>query len=213
MTKAEIEQLQSDMNGFTKQHLRDFAPIIVDGDRGHATNRRIVICKFFLGYTGEEQRSHRLTPPFRERLERPNLKSITPKEMRELGVERRAAQHKRARQRVAPGVTTFDSRPVAKWMKPYLDFARKNGWTGTLNSGFRDPEESEQECFKICGAPSCAGKCAGKSSNHSGKTKPHGALDVSDFERFGKLMQQCPLEPRILNDLPDDPVHFSTTGH
>ena len=118
MTKKEVKQLQRDMNDFTTKRLKNFPFIIVDGDRGFATNRRIVMCKFFLGYTGKSKRSHRLTPPFREQLEHPNL--IEPEEMRKLGVERRAAQHKRARERVPAGVTTFDAQPVAKWMVPYL---------------------------------------------------------------------------------------------
>ncbi len=152
-------------------------------------------------------------PQFRERLKRPNSSKVMPPEMKKLGEERRHKQHERAQRPVAAGATTFDGRPVAKWMKPYLDFARENGWTGTLNSGFRDPDESEELCFQICGAPSCKGLCAGKSSNHSGKTKPQGALDVSDFQRFGELMKACPIEPRIFNDLPNDLVHFSATGH
>ena len=213
MTKAEVKELQRELNDFTDKRLMFYPPIIVDGDRGEDTNARIVKCKWFIGYTGKEQRSHRLTPPFRERLARPNLKTLVPEEMRKLGEERRAAQHERARAKVPEGVTKFDNRPVAKWLAPYLEFARKNGWTGTLSSGFRTPEESEEECFKLCGAPSCPGTCAGVTSNHGGKTKPQGALDVTDFESFGRLMAECPLDPRIFNDLPNDHVHFSATGH
>jgi hypothetical protein len=213
MTKAEVEQLQRDLNRFTDRFLERFAPLMVDGVRGPLTNRRIVKCKFYIGYTGERQRSRHASPMFRKRLNRPTSRKVVPVEMIELGEERRREQHERAQQRPPAGVTLFDGRKVARWMKPYLDFARNNGWQGTLNSGFRDPAHSEQLCFQICGAPSCRGLCAGQTSNHSGKTKPKGALDVSDFARFGQLMQGCPLEPRIFNDLPDDHVHFSATGH
>lgn len=48
-------------------------------------------------------------------------------------------------------------------------------------------------------------------TNHSGKTRPKGAVDVSDFVRFAQLMQRCTLQPRIFNDLSSDPVHVSAT--
>jgi Putative peptidoglycan binding domain len=116
----------------------------------------------------------------------------------------------------APGagtVGTFDGKPVASWLIPYLSWARANGWKGRLNSGWRDPEYSEKLCWDICGAPTCPGRCAGRNSNHSGSVKPKGAIDVSYPQQFGQLMARCPLTPRIFNDLPDDPVHFSATGH
>ena len=46
-----------------------------------------------------------------------------------------------------------------------------------------------------------------------GRVKPAGAIDVTHYEEFGRLMQSCPYEPRIFNDLPADRVHFSATGH
>jgi len=209
MTKAEVTKLQRAMNRFTEKFLENFAPIIVDGDRGKSTNRRISECKIYLGYKGGAQRSHRVTELFRQRLKNPD---ILPAEMKELAEERRRKQHERARKTVA-GAAKFDTRLIAPWMKPYLDFARANGWKGTLTSGFRDPAHSEEVCFDMCGQPSCPGKCAGLTSNHSKKTKPKGAVDITDIARFARLMQQCPLEPRIFNDLPADPVHFSATGH
>jgi hypothetical protein len=209
MTKQEVRKLQRAMNRFTARFLENFPPLMVDGDRGHATNRRISECKLYLGYKGGTERSHRVTQLFLKRLANP---VILPPAMMELAEERRRKQHERARQRVA-GTATFDGRQVASWLKPYLDFARANGWKGTLNSGFRDPAHSEELCFHICGHPSCPGLCAGRTSNHSGKTKPKGAVDVSDFARFAQLMQSCPLKPRIFNAVASDPVHFSATGH
>ena len=98
-------------------------------------------------------------------------------------------------------------------MKPYLDWARAHGWQGTLNSGYRTPEYSEHLCKGICGAPSCPGRCAGRSSHHSIRVKPGGSIDVSDYVRFGELMRQCPYSPRIFNNLPNDRVHYSSTGN
>ena len=45
------------------------------------------------------------------------------------------------------------------------------------------------------------------------KQKPHGAVDVSDYTRFGQLMRRAPFRPRIFNALgPTDPAHFSSSG-
>jgi hypothetical protein len=52
MTKEKVTELQKDLNRFTGKFLTKVAPIMVDGARGPATNRRIVECKFFIGYTG-----------------------------------------------------------------------------------------------------------------------------------------------------------------
>jgi len=213
MTKAEVKDLQRDLNRFTDKFLEEFPELIVDGDRGPLTNKRIVGCKFYLGYEGGRQRSMRLTAQFRRRLGRPTSAELTPPEMIGLGKERRRDQHERARLPLEAGATRFDGRPVANWMKPYLEFARKNGWAGTVTSGFRDPAESEQLCIRQCGAPSCPGTCAGRKSNHSGNKKPKGAIDVSDISTFGRLMESCPLKPQIFNALgAADPEHFSATG-
>lgn len=110
------------------------------------------------------------------------------------------------------GVGSFDGVPVANWLIPYLSWARQNGWQGRLNSGWRSPEHSERLCFEKCGAATCPGTCAGRSSNHSADVKPKGAIDVSDEARFAELMARCPLSPRIFNDLSKDRIHFSATG-
>ena len=95
----------------------------------------------------------------------------------------------------------------------HLDWARQNGWKGTLNSGFRDPAYSEKLCISMCGAPSCPGRCAGRASNHAGSSNPAGAVDVSDYVTFGQLMRRCPYSPKIFNALgAQDPVHFSASG-
>lgn len=114
----------------------------------------------------------------------------------------------------ATGVTRYDGVPVAAWMVPYLQWARAHGWRGRLVSGWRDPNYSRALCMRMCGRPSCPGRCAGLNSNHVGAKKPHGAVDVSDYTVFGKLMQRCPLEPKLINRLGvRDPVHFSVSGN
>lgn len=111
------------------------------------------------------------------------------------------------------GVQWFDGRQCASWLVPYLQWARAHGWKGYLTSGWRDPAYSEKLCLSMCGRPSCPGRCAGRASNHSGSVKPHGAIDVSDYYTFGRLMRSCPYTPHIYNALgAQDPVHMSATG-
>jgi len=188
---------------------------MVDGIKGHATARRIVTVRYYLGYAGKEQRSSKVDPKLVRRMRHPRSLRHSGAAMLARAATRRKQQRKAARAAAAPqaGVTTFDGRPIAAWLKPYLDWARVHGWKGTLNSGWRDPEYSEQLCRNICGAPTCPGRCAGKTSNHAGSIKPAGALDVTDYARFGELMRRCPIQPRIFNALgAQDPVHFSVTG-
>jgi hypothetical protein len=130
-------------------------------------------------------------------------------------LRRRRRQHKVAKQSARPraGVVKFDGRDVAAWFVPYLTWARHHGWQGTVSSGYRSPEHSEHVCRQKCGAPTCPGKCAGRTSNHSGRIKPHGAIDVTHYEHFAALMRKCPHKPTIFNDLPLDRMHFSSTGH
>jgi hypothetical protein len=127
----------------------------------------------------------------------------------------RLARIVRHRRRVLgkSGVAWYDGKRVAAWMVPYLVWARKNGWRGYLVSGWRDPVYSESLCRAMCGAPRCPGRCAGRSSNHSGSVQPAGAIDVSDYYRFQELMKKCPYSPRLQNRLgARDPVHLSVSG-
>lgn len=126
-------------------------------------------------------------------------------------------QHKDPKPPPTSGVITPDApwnpyhRPIAAWIVPWLQKSWDAGWRGVVNSGYRSPEYSQQLCYNICGAPSCPGTCAGTSSNHTQHVKPGGAVDVSDYYNFAAI------QPRIgsplRNDLPNDRVHFSSTGH
>jgi len=215
LTAGEVRRLQKGLNRFTERYMEGVGPIVVDGIKGHATARRIATVKYHLGYTGKAQRSATVKPEFVRRMRHPRSPRRSTPAMLTRAVARRAKQRKAAKASAAPrnGVAMFDGRPVAAWLKPYLDWARQNGWKGTLNSGFRDPAYSEKLCMSMCGAPSCPGKCAGRASNHAGNTNPTGAIDVSDYVTFGQLMRRCPYSPRIFNALgAQDPVHFSASG-
>jgi len=213
--KIGVRNLQKVLNKFTREHLMGMTPLVVDGKKGTETKKRIKLVKYYLGYGKTKGRSTRVDAEFVRRLRRPGSPRYSNPAMLTRARTRRRKQAKNAKRIAAPraGVATFDGKPVAAWMKPYLDWAREHGWQGTLSSGWRDPAYSESLCMGICHAPKCPGRCAGRSSNHVGRVKPAGAIDVTHYEEFGRLMQSCPYEPRIFNDLPADRVHFSATGH
>lgn len=221
MSHAERRALQSLLNAFTGRYLHNVAPLIVDGRDGPATRKRIRQCKFWLGY--RHPFGSRVDARLRHQLRHPHtIKHSTAGELvrghkRRVHSRHLQRRHERRARRLT-GVSTFDGRPVAAWLIPYLLWARThkvNGrlWVGQLVSGFREPAYSEHLCFTMCGHPSCPGRCAGRSSGHSQKERPRGCLDVSDYAHFAAAMRECPYEPRLFNDLPIDRVHFSTTGH
>jgi hypothetical protein len=214
---ADTESLQRSLNKFTGKYLRGLGPLRVDGTKGHATNRRIMTAKFYLGYS-KTRRDSKLTSEFVRRLRHPHSRKYSTAKMLRTAAARRIRQRaqwrrNKAHSYVTRGVTRYDGKPVAAWLVPYLQWARQHGWRGGLNSGWRDPRYSEQLCYRMCGRPSCPGRCAGRASNHSGSVKPRGAVDVSDYGTFGRLMRSCPHSPRIFNALGQrDPVHFSASG-
>jgi hypothetical protein len=57
----------------------------------------------------------------------------------------------------------------------------------------------------------CPGRCAGRSSRHSGIDYPNGAADVSDYITAASESRRLGL--RLKNDLPNDRVHLSSDGH
>lgn len=119
------------------------------------------------------------------------------------------------------GTTVIDGHPVVKWIAVQVLAARKHGWTGKVRSGWRSDAEQAQACIEVCGNPQgCPGKCAKPgTSNHRGKTFPGGAVDVDDPAGFAAALVRARAAgdlgpyPMIRNALPQDPVHFSLTGH
>lgn len=110
------------------------------------------------------------------------------------------------------GLEEFDGKQVAGWMIPYLKEARERGWDGEVVSGYRTPAYSEQLCYNMCGAPSCPGRCAGRSTNHARYGEGEGAIDVSDYYTFGRIMRE--INAPLKNSLGSaDPVHFSRAGN
>jgi hypothetical protein len=211
---AHVRDLQSALNKFTGEYLQGVGPLLVDGKKGPETNKRIRRVKYYLGYKGRDQKVVSADPDFLRRMEHPRSPRASNPAMVARGIKRRRKQAKVAKAAAAPraGVANYDGKQVAAWLVPHLEWARANGWKGTVISGYRTPEYSEHVCRGICGAPSCPGRCAGRSSNHSGRVAPRGAVDVSDCFTFAALMKRCPHQPRIFNNLPNDRPHFSATG-
>lgn len=99
---------------------------------------------------------------------------------------------------------------IAAWI--YAELKRIH-FTGTLTSGYRTPEYSESLCYDMCGSSSCPGTCAGRSSNHSGKVFPHGAIDVASGSLEEMKAKTKKYHSILKNNLPSDPIHFSATGN
>lgn len=108
-----------------------------------------------------------------------------------------------------------DGRTI-NWLQRYVD----EGWDGNLSSGYRTPGYSESLCLNMCNAPSCPGRCAGRSSNHSGADGPGkkgndswGAIDVApEYVKFEAIGVR--INSPLINRLDyRDPVHFSVTGN
>jgi hypothetical protein len=116
-------------------------------------------------------------------------------------------------------LVSFDGHTVPSWIARVLGSARASGyWNGAVFSGYRSPAYSESLCYGICGAPTCSGRCAGRSSNHacppSGTgTTYEGAVDVSDP---AGLQRWCRAHGNPLHGngemLPYDTPHFSRSG-
>jgi hypothetical protein len=217
MTRDEVKDIQRSLNRFTKKYLKGVAPLTVDGDKGALTNRRIKWVKFYLGY-GKTANANdtKVTSKFVRSLRHPHSRKYNTARVLAAAFARRTRQRARARQQsaratISPGVTTFDGVPCARWIVPWLKKSRANGWKGRLVSGWRSPAYSESLCRRMCGAPRCPGRCAGRSSNHSGNKYPAGAVDVSDYANFERI------QPRIGSPLINrldarDPTHFSVSG-
>lgn len=215
----DVRKLQEALNHFSATYLKGVAPLIVDGLAGPATSKRVVETKFYLGYSAPI--NDVVDDAFNSRMWHPGdvkYDADRPGRIAD-GAKRRALQRarfitNRLVASVVSGVGKYDGVPVAKWMIPYLEWARANGWAGRLTSGWRDPHFSQSLCESICGAPTCPGRCAGLTSNHVGSAPPKGAVDVTDYGTFGSLMARCPIQPHLQNLISaTDPVHFSVSGH
>lgn len=214
----EWKSIQSRLNAFTKKYLRHVTPLKVDGNPGKLTRIRIESVKFYIGYgRTRKANSGAWTPKLDRALKSPKGRFL-PRRVRAAGASRRARQRAAARAsagvgHAVPGLAVFEGKTVAKCAICHLRWARKQGWRGGVNSGWRSIPYSISLCYRMCGRPSCPGRCAGAGTNHVGRSCARFAIDVSDYGTFGRLMRSCPCSPRIFNALgARDPVHFSPSG-
>lgn len=218
LTEHQIEKVQTHCNGWTDHYLKGVHHLIVDGDKGHATNVRIESVKFYGGYGKDRQDvDSKVSETFQHFL-RDSKGLWIPAETRRAGEHRRARQRHyyrldRAHAVIRPGVALWHGTPVCKCAVPILHWAVEHGWQGRVNSGVRTKAHSRWLCQNMCGHDTCPGMCAGIFTHHVGVTCAMFALDVSDYVRFAHLMAQCPIKPHIFNALPHDVVHFSPDGH
>jgi hypothetical protein len=215
MTRDEIRELQKALNHFVKKRLR-LQPIYVDGRLGPVTRGRIRTVKFYLGYL--KPINSVVDKDFRQRMWHPNsIKYSTYKRVRR-GQERRIRQRKRAKQNdhhasKTTGTSLYHGVWVASAAVPILDWCKEHGWDGWVVSGYRTPAYSESLCYRMCGRPACPGLCAGRATNHAWALPNRFAVDVSNYWKFRQVVARCPVRPRIWNNLPRDPVHFSPSGN
>ncbi len=117
------------------------------------------------------------------------------------------------------GLPTIDGKPVARWIVPRLLYARRNGWRGSVISGYRSPEAQMRAAREYAARVGRsldelypAGVLA---SNHVGSSWPRGAVDVTDPVGLARAMELWAAEgkPRPLRArIPGDPGHFSASG-
>lgn len=215
LSKAENVKVQKECNHFASVFLEDVTPLHVDGVIGKATCSRIMRIKYYLGYG--KSRDCDITRLFRLRMTHPHSRRYFTSNMWNSGRERRSAQRTAAlnhglKASGTKGVVLLDGHYVAEWIaKEVLRIREAGRWKGVIASGWRDPVYSEGLCYNMCGAPSCSGRCAGRSSNHSGIYKPAGAVDVTQYDVFRAECKR--LNSPLHNALPNDLVHFSMSGH
>lgn len=105
----------------------------------------------------------------------------------------------------ASGVTTFDGKPVAAWIAPILAYARKQGWKGSVTSGYRSRAKQAQLYAHPQGYP----VAKPGTSKHERSEFPRGAVDVSNAEQLARILRNSPYRGRLVWAGAKDAVHFS----
>lgn len=102
------------------------------------------------------------------------------------------------------GAVNFEGQKVAAWIRPALVYARKHGWKGQVNSGFRtlaDQTRIYNSGVRPAAKPG--------TSNHEFTAFPGGAIDASDAETLSRILQKSPYGKQLVWAGSKDPVHFS----
>jgi hypothetical protein len=102
------------------------------------------------------------------------------------------------------GTANFEGTQVAGWIAPILKYARKQGWKGGINSGFRS--YADQVRIYNSGVRPAARP---GTSNHEGSDYPRGAVDVTNPEQLNRILKNSPYANTLVWAGSKDPVHFS----
>jgi hypothetical protein len=116
----------------------------------------------------------------------------------------------------------FDGHPIAPWLLPRLEYARRNGWRGVVISGYRT---NAQQLAAASHYAAQLGKTVRQvypegplASNHCGLQWPRGAVDVTEPEGLNLAMDLWRRSGRKHPAVWGGPVigdnaHFSSNGH
>ena len=104
----------------------------------------------------------------------------------------------------ASGTANFEGTQVAGWIAPILKYARKQGWKGGINSGYRS--YADQVRIYNSGVRPAARP---GTSNHEGSDYPRGAVDVTNPEQLSRILKNSPYANTLVWAGSKDPVHFS----
>lgn len=110
------------------------------------------------------------------------------------------------------GLVNFDGKQVSAWIAPILQWARKNGWHGSVTSGYRTDAE-QMSAARNYGLEHY-GPAGPLGSNHTKINYPGGAVDVTDAAGLNRVLRKWKGTPLKWGALViGDFVHFSATGH
>lgn len=226
----EVETFQRAIDHELKQQGFPWRKVKIDGHAGEHTFDAANMLAWLKGFSGtalvEIGKRQHITHRARLILEGKDERTTAMKhraKAREDDAKKLREEHKHPKPEPIPGAqyrTWLDGHEVPIWIATVLIDARNSGaWHGVVISGVRTPQHSEELCLAMCGAPSCSGRCAGRSSNHAmpptGTGKEfEGAVDVTGY---AELRAYCERHAPQLRgggqNLPSDLPHFSHAGN
>ena len=107
------------------------------------------------------------------------------------------------------GAANFEGKQVAGWIAPALEYARKKGWTGSVNEGVRSVA-TQTRYYNEFIAGKRNGPVAKPGTSHHQKTDwPHGAIDVDGAEQLSRILRNSPWRNKLVWAGAKDPPHFS----
>jgi hypothetical protein len=225
-----VHDFQTGIDRELKQHGFPWRKIKIDDQAGELTFDAANMLAWLMGFSSDEM----LKIGKQQKISHRDVLILTGHAARSKEMKHRAsARHPEAVKLIEkhkhPGPTPlpgspdkcmFDGHEVPIWMAEILTEARNSGeWVGVVISGVRTPLYSEELCLNMCGAPTCPGRCAGRSTNHACPPTgtgvyPEGAVDVTDYNG---LREFCRKHNKPLRGggevLPADLPHFSHNGN